>query len=776
MKMPELLAPVGGKPHLKAAVNSGADAVYMGGLAFNARIFADNFRDDELPEAIEFAHLRGVKVYITLNTLLRDSELARALEYADYLYSIGVDGLIVQDMGLVRLLHKYLPDFPIHFSTQGTLYNKEAMTLAREMGFSRVVPARELSLREITELVEAGKAAPGKDEKDIAVEVFVHGAMCMCYSGQCQMSRMIGRSRKVTAAGSFSDINKDNTGSCRSGNRGTCAQPCRQAYTDENGHTYYALSPKDMCQIENLPDLILSGAASFKIEGRMKTPEYVATVTGIYRKYIDRFDRLCREFGPEEAKARYTVDEQDMLRLKQVFNRGNFTDGYLYGNPGEKLLSGHSPKNQGIYAGRVVAVIDSEDKAADSDERKAVRGALRRGKVLVCVALSRSFASDIENGDGLEFRAEDEDVPREAIGSVATYIKYIDSHEVIVGDFDRGVQTGDLAFKVRDSRLADEALSIPDKKLPVTMVFTAREGQFPHLAMTDVRSGFTAEISADHVIERAKKVATDASRVEDSLSRLGDTAFSAGLTGIDVQIDDDIMIPVSIVNRMRREAADELTAERREKVIRDRKPLSRAELDVIESGEMLGAVKLDMEAYREKIASGEFRPVPLERFMEIYESEGGDKTSSLHDLARKVFVRPKDDQDKTWTNYLPFILNVSKGALDSYIRDNFDEIVRAVRNTGILIGNPGWISQFRAAGVKVYGDYGLNVYNEQARKAYEEAGVELYMPSHESGIADARGIPLMITEHPVAASSLTDRKGEVHRVETAPSKDKTLIY
>lgn len=747
MKMPELLAPVGGKAHLTAAVNNGADAVYMGGLAFNARIFADNFRDDELPEAIEYAHIRGVKVYITFNTLIRDDELVRAFEYANYLYGIGVDGLIVQDMGLARMVHKYMPDFPLHLSTQGTLYNKEALGLARKMGFSRVVPARELSLEEIREI-------SGADGGDTDVEIFVHGALCMCYSGQCQMSRILG-------AGSDSD---KHPGSGRSGNRGTCAQPCRQAYTDEAGRTYYALSPKDICQIENLPDLIMSGASSFKIEGRMKTPEYVATVTRIYRKYIDLFDELQRKYGPEEAKNRYRVDDRDMFMLRQIFNRGNFTSGYLYGNPGEDLLSGHSPKNQGVRIGHVVAVLDSENKATDMEEKRAVRGALKRGKVLVCLAFEKHSEEQegsagrfgrINPGDGIEFRSDNEYSPKDVVGGVTTFIKSIGGGIYIVGDYDRGVEIGDIAYKVTDREMIDEALDAPDKKLPVTMVFTAREGQYPTLAVTDVRSGYTVEVSADHMIERARKVPTDAERIESNLNRLGDTPYTPGYTGIDVVIDDDVMIPVSIVNRMRRDAMDELMAERKSHVMRNRHPFIRSELDVIESREMLGAVRLDEEAYRKRISEGRIHPVPLDVFM-----AEKDRYKTVPGGAENV----------------PYILNVSKGNLDKYIQENWDEIVSAVKDTGILIGNLGWIEKFTDAGVKVWGDYGLNVYNEQARLAYEEAGVELYMPSHETGISDGRGIPLMITEHPVQAKILKDRKGRKHRVEVSSAGDKTLIY
>jgi putative protease len=270
--------------------------------------------------------------------------------------------------------------------------------------------------------------------------------------------------------------------------------------------------------------------------------------------------------------------------------------------------------------------------------------------------------------------------------------------------------------------------------------------------MTDVRAGETVEIVADHVVERAQKVATDADRIADNLSRLGDTPYTPGMTGIDVEIDDDIMMPLSIVNRMRREASEELMVRRANSVTAGRAPrLTRAQLDVAESAELLGAAVLDADEYGSRIRKSTVKPVPLEDFMKM-RSEG------------------------TAADVIPYILNVSRGSLDAYIRENFDEIADAVRDTGILIGNLGWIRQFREAGVKVYGDYGLNVFNEQAKRAFEDAGVELYMPSHETGIRDERGIPLMVTEHPVQAETLTDRKGEIHRIERAASGDKTLIF
>ena len=736
MNKPELLAPVGGKQHLLSAVNNGADAVYMGGMAFNARIFADNFSDEELPDAINYAHAHGVKVYMTINTLVSDSELSRAFEYCNYIYGLGVDAVIVQDMGLARLLHKYLPDLPLHLSTQGTLYNKGGALAASKMGFCRVVPARELSLDEITDL--AGYCA--KLDPPVDVEVFVHGSLCMCYSGQCQMSRVLGG------------------GSGRTGNRGTCAQPCRHAYRGESGEAYYALSPKDLCLIERIPELVMSGAASFKIEGRMKTPEYVATVTRIYRKYIDLFDDLQKEHGPEKAAELYSVDENDMLDLKQIFNRGDFTEGYLHGNPGEDLLSGASPKNQGLLLGRVIAVIDSENKLSEKDEKAAARGALRRGRELVCIEMAKSAKQQgivLDNGDGIEFISDEEDyLINSPAGGVVTYVKDIGGGCILAGDFARGAFTGDAVYKVTDKKLIETALDAPEKKLPVTMAFTAREGQFPVLVMTDVRAGISAEITADHVVKRAEKVATDAERIEDSLDRLGDTPFDPGLTGIDIQIDDDIMMPLSIVNRMRREAADELMKKRRRQVIDEREPaLSREDAREVRTKESLGKAAIDADEWQKKINASGIRPVALETFMEA-KVEGRD-------------IAP---------GAVPYIMNVSKGNLDRYIEENFDEIASACRDCGILIGNPGWIERFREAGVRVFGDYGLNVYNEQARLAYGGLGVELYMPSHETGVSDERGIPLMITEHPVAEEKLIDRKGGTHRIVRVPSGDKTLIY
>ncbi len=280
--LPELLCPAGNTECLFAAVEGGADAVYVGGKRFGARAFAGNFNDEELVRAINYCHLRGVKLYVTVNTLIEDTELAPAVEYCQYLYKIGVDAVIVADVGLISLLRRYVPDLELHASTQLSAHNALGADAAYGMGCKRVVLARELSGADI-------KAVTAKCKPEI--EVFLHGALCVCHSGQCLFSSLVGG---------------------RSGNRGECAQPCRLPY----GKNKYALSLRDLCLAGHIEELIDSGVASLKIEGRMKSADYVYTVTGVYRALLD-------------AHRSATAAEHD--RLRRAFSRDGFTDGYFTG-------------------------------------------------------------------------------------------------------------------------------------------------------------------------------------------------------------------------------------------------------------------------------------------------------------------------------------------------------------------------------------------------------------------------------------------------------------
>lgn len=313
----ELLSPAGSLESLYAAVQNGADAVYLGGQKFSARAYASNFDEENMKAAVNYCHLYGVRVYVTLNTLIKESEMDEAVKYAAFLYDIGVDALLVQDIGLFHSIKSALHDFEIHASTQMTIHNAEGALFLEEAGFKRIVLSRELGLDEIKKI---------SSELGIETEIFVHGALCICYSGQCLMSSMIGG---------------------RSGNRGRCAQPCRLQYTlegtDGRSSSGYLLSPKDVCTIEDIKSIINTGTASLKIEGRMKRPEYVAGVVSSYRRAIDAADGINSQ---ADTRAEYK-------NLLQLFNREGFSRAYLYGNKGKDMMAYNYPKNTGIEIGRV---------------------------------------------------------------------------------------------------------------------------------------------------------------------------------------------------------------------------------------------------------------------------------------------------------------------------------------------------------------------------------------------------------------------------------------
>ncbi|KAB3547613.1 MAG: U32 family peptidase, partial [ANME-2 cluster archaeon] len=319
---PELLAPAGDTESLIAAVENGCDAVYLGATTLSARASAANFAPDELADAIDYAHLRGVKAYVAVNTLIKDSETNDAADLLRRLDESGADAVIVQDVGLLSMARSLAPDLPIHASTQMTVHNSEGAGFLQDMGVTRVVLAREMTLDEIKQV---------RQNTDLEIEIFVHGALCISYSGQCLMSSMIGG---------------------RSGNRGVCAQPCRKRYrlrTLPGGREVktdgeYLLSPRDLNTSRILPELIEAGIDSFKIEGRLKRPEYVACVTRIYRGLIDRYAK---------DPSGYFVTGDESRSLAQVFNRG-FTAGYLTGNPRGKLMSRMRPYNRGIPIGTVI--------------------------------------------------------------------------------------------------------------------------------------------------------------------------------------------------------------------------------------------------------------------------------------------------------------------------------------------------------------------------------------------------------------------------------------
>ena len=323
----ELLSPAGSLEMLKAVIAAGADAVYIGGSRFGARAFADNPDETDLVEALDYAHLRGVRVYLTVNTLLKNEELSDVAAFVRPYAERGLDGVLVQDMGVLKTLHEAFPYLPLHASTQMTVTGPEGASLLKDYGVSRVVPAREMT---------AGELKAIHDESGLEVEAFIHGALCYCYSGQCLLSSLIGG---------------------RSGNRGRCAQPCRLMY-EMNGQSAYYLSPKDLCTIDHIPEILEAGVCSLKIEGRMKQPSYAAGVTAVYRKYLD--------LALDKSKP-YSVSAADREILEDLFSREGHTDGYLQRHNGPSMMAvkdsgGHSTADPALMSKIKEAYLDREKK------------------------------------------------------------------------------------------------------------------------------------------------------------------------------------------------------------------------------------------------------------------------------------------------------------------------------------------------------------------------------------------------------------------------------
>ena len=532
--MAELLAPAGSKEALIAAVEAGANAVYLAGNQFGARAYASNFDRETLRWAVRFAHLRNVLVHVTVNTIVRDDELPALAEYLCFLYEAGVDAILVQDLGVAKLAREVVPNLPLHASTQMTIHNLAGVQAMEKLGFTRVVLSRELSLKEIRYIAQHTK---------LEIEVFMHGALCICYSGQCLMSSMIGG---------------------RSSNRGRCAQPCRLPYTlvNEKGEDVlggeagkYLLSPKDLNTLELLPQLLAAGVASLKIEGRMKRPEYVATVVRIYRAALDRALADGADYHALPA-------EKD--HLTQIFNR-DFTTAYLVHRPGRAMMSDRRPNNRGLLAGRVVRC-----------DRKNHRVTLK-------------LAQPLALGDQLDFWVK--------VGGrvTATIQELYDAKGQAISQGEAGqevsfalsgkVHEHDRAFKVYDAALMEKARAYythgsPLRRVPLSARVTAETGQPLRIFLTDV-DGNTASAQTEFLAEPARKRPLTRETVAKQIERLGSSVFS--LEDLTTEITGEVMVPVSEINEARRKAVAELSEKRLAKFRRP--PLARVAIPEEETTE-----------------------------------------------------------------------------------------------------------------------------------------------------------------------------------------------
>ncbi len=486
----ELLAPAGSMESLIAAINNGADAIYLGGNKFSARAYASNFDNETMMKAVDYAHSYNVKVYVTINTILKQSELKEALKYAGYLYEIGVDAIIIQDLGLVKLIRDVYPDFELHASTQMTIHNAEGALYFREKGMQRIVLSRELTVDEIKYI-----------SKDLGIEteIFVHGALCVCYSGQCLMSSMIGG---------------------RSGNRGRCAQPCRMQYTlkGENfgERKAYLLSPKDTCFIDDMDAIIKSGTSSLKVEGRMKKPEYVAGVTRNYRKAIDKV-LVNTKFDLQKGRQ----------ELAQLFNREGFAKAYLYKNVGKDMMSYNYPKNTGVYIGQV----------SNSGEVK--------------------LEASVSLGDGIRFN--DDGFTLSKILNNNNKVKEAFKGETVKLFPTGGYKKGYKLYKMSDKKLYDELND--DLKPYKRKINLTGEIEFKVNAPLCIKAKYNKKeyrVYGEMVEEATNKPLTR-ERVEEALRKSGEIPYKFDKIFFD--IFDDGFIRISSINNLRRELFEKILKE-----------------------------------------------------------------------------------------------------------------------------------------------------------------------------------------------------------------------
>ena len=504
--MPELLSPVGDFNCLKAAVQNGADSVYFGANLFSARAFATNFDLEELQKAIQYAKIRGVKTHLTLNTLIKDSEFENALFLAKRAYEFGIDAIIVQDLGLALKLIKLFPDLPIHASTQMTVHNLNGALELQKLGFKRVVLSRELSLNEIEYISK---------NADIEVECFIHGALCISYSGQCLFSSMLGG---------------------RSGNRGKCAGPCRLPFSLlENNRTInsgYLLSTRDLCALDFIPSLIKAGVKCFKIEGRMKSPEYAATVTRIYRKYIDLF----------LSNSEYIVEEQDRKDLMQIFNRGMASSGHLDNFPNPNLVFKEKPNHIGLFLG----IVQKYNK----------------NKGYITLKLNEHLSIN----DTISLEKED---------NIYTVSELLDGNQnitvteigqtVTIGRMKGNINLGDKIYKMSSKALnhtAKESFQKETKKILLDCKVAIKNNSPISISVfsansLDIYKGLNINCILDFVPLKAQNRPLDKQTVINQISKTASTPFK--FRNIDVQLDDGLFLPkLSILNELRRLALEQV--------------------------------------------------------------------------------------------------------------------------------------------------------------------------------------------------------------------------
>lgn len=660
----EILAPAGSMECLKAAIAAGADAVYTGGALFGARAYAHNLTEEELLEAIDYVHLHGRRLYLTVNTLIKDREMEKQMY--DYLlpyYRQGLDAVIVQDIGLFRFIRKHFPDLPIHASTQMTLTGVEGAKFLEKEGAQRIVTSRELSMAEVKKIA---------DETELEIESFVHGALCYCYSGQCLFSSFIGG---------------------RSGNRGQCAQPCRLLYrTPEAKRPQYLLSLKDICTLELIPEMIESGIYSFKIEGRMKKPEYAAAVAFQYRKYADLYLKYYEECPAEEdpaayAMKKYRVREEDRQMLLDLYNRGGFHTGYYHTQNGREMISLNRPNHAGVPAVKVLA---------------------KKGRNVTAKALTDLYPQDIIE---LPMRKG-----REKADNYTCKDAVRKGMNVQIPVFaDTPFKMDEIWMRTRNSTLIDTLREeFVNGKIKERICGTFR--LYPQEKATLTVKCRDAEITvAGEKAQEALSQPMSRERIEKQLRKTGNTEFEFSF--LKAEIGEKVFLPMQSLNELRREALETL-----EKVICEKYRRSGEVKDPEEDKTELSMEEEVLSGWTASVRTAEQMEVILEEeaigriyvdctmFPRIWEKDSYvEWITKVHAAGKEIYlVMPYIFRERTRKQY--------EAAYNRIFGAGWD---------GILIANYESFAFLKEHGYtgRIMTDYNLYEFNQESRKFWKEKGV-----------------------------------------------------
>lgn len=686
----ELLAPAGDFLSVKAAVQNGADAVYVGASSYSARASANNFTIEELKKVIEYAHVRDVQVHLALNTLIKNDEFFSAISIAEKAYEYGIDAIIVQDLGLAMKLIKYFPKLPIHASTQMTINNLNGVKNLERLGFKRIVLAREVSLQETEYICR---------NTDIEIETFIHGALCISYSGQCLMSSMIGG---------------------RSANRGKCAQSCRLPYdllqNDKIIDSGYLLSPRDLCGLEFIPELINAGVASLKIEGRLKSPEYVATVTRIYRKYIDIY----------LSSSNFEIDPKDKNDLLQVFNRGNFSTGHLNRDANQDFVCKEKQNNMGIYIGNVSNYND------------------KKGHITL------NLNESISIGDSITFENEPTKYRVSELMFQNKNIPFACNNEIItIGRMKGNIKPGDKIFKIASKKLSDSAKFTFSgkelKKIKLQCKVTIKENEPVSVSIAPLKEyesykNISVNIKSEIIPEKAINQPITKEKIITQFSKTTDTPFE--FEKIDVDLDEGLYIPhLSQINSLRREALEKIEF-----------LISRKYTRV--------PVEIKKKSFEQKPYTKTKFSLLLSQMNPIYDYKNLEKVDRVYiplrcfrNVKNKNAIKDITSKFDTYI-YLPAVINLNYlNLLDSFIAS----FVASYDIKGFVfssIGELGILQNENYKDLEFIANYTLNVFNDYTVDALENYNISTVTISPELRKQDIQAIHSRINKELIVYGKL----------------------